>query len=177
MPSYSVIGKSYPNLDSPVKVRGAAVYAGDIKMPGMLIGKILRSPHAHARIVNIDTTKARNMPGVKAVLTGKDTLGVKFGFWRVRPELLDDQGLVTGKVRFIGDHVAAVAAIDEDTAEEALGLIEVEYEPLPAVFTVEEAMREGAHRQGNRFCFKRRYDSVPGTDSQSFIVGLWRSLA
>ncbi len=144
MGSYSIIGKSFPNIDSPVKVRGAAVYAGDIKMPGMLIGKILRSPHAHARIVNIDSTKARNLQGVKAVLTGRDTLGLKYGFWRVRPELLDEQGLVTEKVRFIGDSVAAVAAIDEDTAEEALRLIEVEYELLPAVFSLEEAMRAGA---------------------------------
>src|SRR3972149_11127774 len=105
MRSYAIIGKSYPNLDSPVKVRGAAVYAGDIKMPGMLIGKILRSPHAHARIVNIDTTKAGKLPGVKAVLTGRDTLGLRYGFWRVRPELLDEQGLVTDKVRFLGDHL------------------------------------------------------------------------
>lgn len=144
MPSYAVIGKSFPSLDSPAKVRGEALFAGDLKKPGMLIGKILRSPHAHARIVSIDTSKAMNLPGVKAVLTGKDTLGIKYGFWRVRPELLDEQGLATDKVRFIGDQVAAVAAIDEDTAEEALGLIQVEYEPLPAVFTAEEAMREGA---------------------------------
>ncbi len=144
MQSYAVIGKSFPNVDSPIKVRGAAVYAGDIKMPGMLIGKILRSPHAHARIVNIDTTKARNLVGVKAVLTGKDTLGIHYGFWRVRPELLDEQGLVTDKVRYIGDPVAAVAAVDEDTAEEALRLIQVEYDLLPMAFTLEEAMREGA---------------------------------
>lgn len=144
MPPYSVIGKSYPNIDSPAKVRGEALYAGDLKRPGLLIGKILRSPHAHARIIYIDTTKAGKLPGVKAVLTGRDTLGVKYGFWRVRPELLDEQGLVTDKVRFIGDQVATVAAIDEDTALEALGLIQVEYEPLPAVFTAEAAMREGA---------------------------------
>jgi 4-hydroxybenzoyl-CoA reductase subunit alpha len=144
MESYSVVGKEIPNIDSLVKVKGAALYAGDIKMPGMLIGKILRSPHAHAKILSIDTTRATRLPGVKIVITGKDTLGVKYGVWRARPELLDEEGLAMKKVRFIGDAVAAVAAIDEDTAQGALELIQVDYEPLPAVFTPEEAMKEGA---------------------------------
>ena len=144
MGSYSVVGKSIPNMDSLVKVTGGAVYTGDLKMPGLLIGKILRSPHAHARILNINTAKASKLPGVRRIITGKDTLGIKYGMWRVRPEFLDEEGLATEKVRYLGDAVAAVAAIDEDTALEALELIRVEYEPLPAVFTFEEAMKEGA---------------------------------
>jgi 4-hydroxybenzoyl-CoA reductase alpha subunit len=140
----SVVGKSFPRIDSKIKVTGEARYAGDFKFPGMLYGKILRSPHAHAKILNIDTSKAKKLPGVKAVVTGKDTLGVKYGLWRLRPETMDEQGLAMDKVRYIGDEVAAVAAIDEDTAEEALGLISVEYEPLQGLFTPEEAMKEGA---------------------------------
>ncbi len=140
----SVVGKSFPRIDSGVKVTGEARYAGDLKFPKMLYGKILRSPHAHAKILNIDTSKAERLPGVKSVITGKDTLGVKYGIWRLRPETMDEQGLATDKVRYIGDEVAAVAAIDEDTAEEALGLIRVEYDILPALLDPEEAMKEGA---------------------------------
>lgn len=144
METYSVVGKDFSNIDSLVKVKGTALYTGDMKIPGMLIGKILRSPHAHARILNIDTSRAAKLPGVKVVITGKDTLGVKYGMWRVRPELLDEEGLAMEKVRFIGDAVAAVAAMNEDTALEALELIQVDYERLPAVFTPEEAMKDGA---------------------------------
>lgn len=141
---YSVIGKSFPNKDSISRVTGRALYAGDLKMPGLLVGKILRSPHAHARILNVDTTKASRLPGVRAVITARDTLGRKYGVWRLQPNLCDEEGLATRKVRFVGDAVAAVAAIDEDTALEALELIKVDYEPLPAVFTPEDAMKDGA---------------------------------
>jgi 4-hydroxybenzoyl-CoA reductase alpha subunit len=144
MQQYSVVGKSIPNIDSVSKVTGRALYTGDLKMPGLLVGKILRSPYAHARILNINTSKAARLLGVKTIITGKDTLGIKYGMWRVRRELLDEEGLATEKVRFIGDAVAAVAALDEDSALEAVDLIEVEYEPLPAVFTLEDAMKEDA---------------------------------
>lgn len=140
----SVVGQSFPRIDSGVKVTGEARYAGDLKFHGMLYGKILRSPHAHAKILNIDTSKAKKLPGVKAVITGKDTLGVKYGIWRLRPETMDEQGLATDKVRYVGDEVAAVAAIDEDTAEEALEHIKVDYEPLQGLFSPEEAMKKGA---------------------------------
>jgi 4-hydroxybenzoyl-CoA reductase subunit alpha len=140
----SVVGQSFPRIDSGVKVTGEARYAGDLKFHGMLYGKVLRSPHAHAKILNIDTSKAKKLPGVKAVITGKDTLGVKYGIWRLRPETMDEQGLATDKVRYIGDEVAAVAAIDEDTAEEALEHIKVDYEPLQGLFNPEEAMKKGA---------------------------------
>jgi 4-hydroxybenzoyl-CoA reductase subunit alpha len=110
----------------------------------MLYGKILRSPHPHAKILNIDTSQAEKLIGVKGVVTGKDTLGKKQGIWRRFSELCDEEILCREKVRYIGDPVAAVAAIDEDTAEEALDLIEVEYEPLPAVFDPLEAIKEDA---------------------------------
>jgi len=110
----------------------------------MLYGKILRSPHPHAKILTIDTSRAEKLIGVKAVVTGKDTLGKKQGIWRRFPELCDEEILCRSKARYIGDAVAAVAAVDPDTAEEALDLIEVEYEPLPAVFDPLEAIKEEA---------------------------------
>jgi 4-hydroxybenzoyl-CoA reductase subunit alpha len=120
------------------------MYTVDMKLPGMLYGKILRSPYPHARIIDIDTSRAEKLPGVKAVIAGKDTLGVKYGTFVIRLEFLDKYALAMDKVRFIGEAVAAVAAMDEDIAEEALDLIRVEYEELPAVFDPEEAMKEGA---------------------------------
>ncbi len=141
---YSVIGKSHIRVDGYAKVTGQAKYTFDMVLPNMLYGKILRSPHPHARILNIDTSRAERKIGVKAVVTGKDTLGRKNGAWRRFPELCDEEILCREKVRYIGDPVAAVAAIDEEIAEEALDLIEVEYEILPAVFDPLEAMKEGA---------------------------------
>jgi len=107
----------------------------------MLCGKVLRSPHAHARILNIDASRAERLRGVKAVVTGRDTAGVR---WGVFPYTRDQQLLTGDKVRYIGEDVAAVAAEDEETAMEALELIEVDYEVLPAVFGPLEAMQEGA---------------------------------
>ncbi|GAH59936.1 unnamed protein product, partial [marine sediment metagenome] len=141
MSKYSVIGTRVRRVDGPEKVTGNAKYTFDLILPGMLYGKVLRSPHPHAKILKIDTRKAKRLIGVKAVITGKDTLGRKQGIWRRFPELCDEEILCREKVRYIGDPVAAVAAIDEDTAEEALDLIEVEYEPLPAVFDPLEAIK------------------------------------
>lgn len=139
MANFSVIGKSIPQLDSEKKVTGQARYVTDMKPAGTIFGKILRSPYPHARIVNIDTSKAERLIGVKAVITGKNVPQHKFG-----PMIDDWEFLAIDKVRFVGDEVAAVAAIDEDIAEEALSLIKVEYEELPAVFDPEEAIKEGA---------------------------------
>ena len=144
MSKYSVIGKRVRRVDGPEKVTGNAKYTFDMVLPNMLYGKILRSPYPHAKILNIDTSPAEKLIGVKAVVTGKDTIGRKQGIWRRFPELCDEEILCRTKVRYIGDPVAAVAAIDEDTAEEALDLIEVEYEPLPAVFDPLEAIKENA---------------------------------
>jgi len=141
---YSVIGTRVHNVDGPEKVSGTARYTFDLTMPNMLYGKILRSPYPHARICSIDTSKAEALPGVKCVVTGKDTKGMKQGIWRRFPELCDEEILCREKVRYIGDPVAAVAAIDEDLAEEALNLIDVEYEPLQAVYDPMEAIKDGA---------------------------------
>jgi 4-hydroxybenzoyl-CoA reductase alpha subunit len=144
MSKYSVIGTRVHNVDGPEKVTGTARYTFDLTMPNMLYGKILRSPYPHARICSIDTSKAEALVGVKCVVTGKDTIGMKQGIWRRFPELCDEEILCREKVRYIGDPVAAVAAIDENIAEEALNLIDVEYEPLQAVFDPMDAIKDGA---------------------------------
>src|SRR3990172_4448564 len=133
MPAYSVVGERLPRVDSVAKAAGQAAFTGDMVLPGMLYGKILRSPYPHARLLHIDTSLARRLPGVRAVVTGKDTLGKKYCIVSI-PEFCDEMALPLDTVRFMGEPVAAVAAIDEDTAEEALEKIKVEYEPLPAVF-------------------------------------------
>lgn len=140
---YSVVGKRLPLIDSVAKVTGEAKFTDDLSLPGMLVGKILRSPHPHARIVRIDAGRALKLPGVRAVVTGKDTAGIKYG---ALDHMRDEQPLAVEKARYIGDEVAAVAAVDEEAAREALDQIEVEYEILPALFTPEEAMRPGATR-------------------------------
>lgn len=144
MTEYSIVGKNIPKVDAEDKVTGRAKYAGDLHFPGMLSGKILRSPYPHAKILKINTEKASKLVGVKAILTGKDTLGIRMGNVEVVAEMADRYPLAMDKVRFVGNEVAAVAAVDEETAEEALTLIEVEYEELPAVFDPEEAMVPGA---------------------------------
>ena len=144
MSEYSIIGKPTPNVDGAVKTTGEAVYTFDMTLPNMLYGRLLRSPHPHAKIISIDTSEAEKLPGVKAVVTGKDTPGGKYGLWRRFRELCDQEVLATEKVRFIGDPVAAVAAINEEIADKALDLIEVEYEVLPAVFEPMEAIKDDA---------------------------------
>ena len=144
MEENSIIGKAVPRVDAVEKATGKAIYTDDFKLAGMLIGKIKRSPHPHARILRIDTSRAEKLPGVKAVVTGKDTTGRKFGTIKAYKAIWDELPLCMDKVRYIGDEVAAVAAVDEDTALEALDLIDVEYEELPAVFDPLEAMKPGA---------------------------------
>ena len=139
-----VIGRSVPRVDAPDKATGKAMYTADMRLPGMLHGKLLRSPVPHARILNIDISQAASLPGVKDVIVGKDTPGIKYGNWRLFPQTQDEFPLAMDKVRFIGDEVAAVAAIDPDIAEEAIDLIHVDYEELPAVFNVDEALAPGA---------------------------------
>src|SRR3972149_11326108 len=141
MEEYSVIGKRLPRIDGPIKTTGEAKYTADISLPGMLHGKILRSPFAHARIHHLETSRAERLMGVRAVVVGKDFGNFKYGFL---PTTRDESPLALDKVRFIGEEVAAVAAIDEDIAQEALDLIRVEYEELPAVFDPLAAMQEGA---------------------------------
>jgi len=140
---YSVIGTRVRNVDAVDKVTGTGKYTVDIVLPNMLHGKILRSPHPHARIVAIDTSRAEKLPGVKCVLTGQDTLGRKNGIWRSYRDLCDEEILCREKVRYVGDAVATVAATEKEIAEEALTLIDVEYELLPAAFDPLDAMQEG----------------------------------
>jgi 4-hydroxybenzoyl-CoA reductase subunit alpha len=137
---YSAIGKRQPFIDGLDKASGAAKFTADLALPGMLTGKLLRSPYPHARVLNVDAAKALALRGVKAVVTGADVPGEKYGFFRSRR---DETGL-TVKARYIGDPVAAVAAVDEETAMEAMDFINVDYGELPPVLDVEKAMEEGA---------------------------------
>jgi CO/xanthine dehydrogenase Mo-binding subunit len=128
---YSVIGKRQAKLDGPPKSTGRSQFTDDIILPGLLYGKIVRSPIPRGKILNIDTAKAEKLPGVKAVITHKDTDGIMVG--------PDQQLLCNDIVYYNGDEVAAVAAVDEDTAYEAAALIEVDYQPIPALLSIEEA--------------------------------------
>ena len=141
---YSVIGKRLPRIDSRSKATGEAIYTIDIQLPKMLFGKILRSPYPHARIRHIDTSRAEHLPGVRGVISAKDLSSEKKAYFYFGAFVPDEYPLAIDRVRFIGDEVAAVAAIDEDIAQEALELIRVEYDPLPAIFDAEEAIKEGA---------------------------------
>ncbi len=149
---FSVVGTRIRQPDGPAKATGEAKFAGDISLPGMLIGKILRSPYPHAIVKSIDTSKAEALPGVMAVLTpdnvaewngfdrGMKDMPLGAGGYRVPPE----EAVVNKVARHYGDAIAAVAAVDEHTAEEAIELLEVEYEVLPFVLDAEEAMQPGA---------------------------------
>lgn len=139
---FSVLGGRHRKADGHLKATGRAVYTDDLSLPRMLHARILRSPHPHAEIVSIDTAKAEALPGVLAVLTG-EALPTTYG---VIPWTMDEQALCTDRVRFVGDEVAAVAAIDEETAQAALALIEVDYRVLPAVMDPHQALDPEAPR-------------------------------
>ena len=141
MSTFSVLNTRAPRVDSPAKATGRAKYADDLSMPGMLYAAILQSPLAHAKILHIDTSKAKKLPGVKGVITAKEAGLVRYG---VSPARYDETLFAWDKVRYVGDEIAAVAAVDQATAQEALELIKVDYEELPAVFDMFEAMKEGA---------------------------------
>ena len=154
------VGRSISRVDGSDKVSGNTVYTADVQLPGMLWGKCLRSPYAHARIVSINTDAAKKVEGVRAVLIGED-----FPDKRVGLSLRDTPLLAAGKVRFIGEKVVAVAAEDRDAAEEALSAIEVEYRELPGVFNAPHAMIHGAplvHENLARYAgFKAPDDEIP----------------
>ena len=137
----NIVGTRVPMLDAGLKVKGAAQFTDDLVLPGMLFGKILRSPLPHARILDIDTSKAEKLPGVRGVVTGRNIPDRQYG---IVPMAKDEYALAKDKVRYIGDDVAAVCAIDPEIAEEALELIDVDYEELAAVFDPREAIKEGA---------------------------------
>lgn len=147
---FNVIGKDYPRFEVEEKVRGEYQYIGDMSLPNMLHAKVLRSPYAHALVKRIDTEKAERLPGVKAVITCKDQ-GIKdrmllriTGIHFSKQTRLRDSYALEDEVRYVGDRVAAVAAVTPEIAEEALGLIDVEYEELPVILDPIEAMKPGA---------------------------------
>ena len=141
MENYSIVGKRIPHRDSVEKVTGSAVFTSDIKLSGMLYGKILRSTVPHAKIRKIDISKAAKLRGVKAIITSRDTPLVKYS---ISPTWADQMILDDQKLRCIGDEIAAVAAVTEEIAEAALELIQVQLEELPGVYDPLEAMKEGA---------------------------------
>jgi 4-hydroxybenzoyl-CoA reductase subunit alpha len=166
MSDFSVIGKSIAMVDAAGKTTGAGKYTDDLSLPGMLVGKILHSPYPHARIVRIDTSRAKALDGVVAVVTGEDAPN-QYG---ILPVGHDETALAVGKVRYVGDNVACVAAINEEIAEQALELIDVEYEPLPAYFDPEESMKAEAdfiheHRPHN---LEKDYHHVFGDPEKGF---------
>src|SRR6266478_6006339 len=137
--SKQVVGNPTPRVEGELKVSGEAKYAVDVTLPGMLWGKLLRSPISSGKIKRIDASKALALSGVRAVVTGEDCTGLKIG-----RRLYDMPILADGRVRFVGEKVAAVAADDELIAEEALELIEVEYEEMDPLLDPVAAMKPGA---------------------------------
>lgn len=135
----STLGRDTPQVNARAKVMGRAQYAGDLKVAGMLHGKVMRSPYPHARIVAIDTAAARALPGVKAVLTGADAPRTMWGVHHKERRILAE-----GVVRFAGEEVVAIAAATEEIARDAMDLVHIEYEELPAILTPEEALDEDA---------------------------------
>ena len=132
--TYSIIGQPIPaRVDGTGKVTGVTRYADDLFLPRMLYGKLLRSPHPHARIVRLDTSKAAALPGVFAVITGADLPQP----YSIMPVNQDEHALAIDKVRYVGDPVAAVVAVDEETAATALHHIAVAYEPLRPLMSIE----------------------------------------
>jgi CO/xanthine dehydrogenase Mo-binding subunit len=159
---YKYIGKGVPRVDADMKVTGQATYVGDMSFPGMLYAKMLTSPHAHAKIIKIDTSKAKSLSGVGAVLTGAD-LDYHVGLY-----LVDKRILAREKVRYHGEPVAAVAAETLEIAEEAISLIEVEYEILKPLLDVEESFNERINLVhpdlGNYSRLKSAFFPQPGTN-------------
>jgi len=179
MPEYSVVGKPLPRVDAKVKVTGQAKYAADLELPDMLWGKLAGIPCPHARILNIDTSRAERLPGVKAVITGKE-FGGYTQIYRSGREFRgyppDMPPLAVDKVRYYGEPVAGVAAIDEDIAEEAAELIKVDYEELPGVFEPEVAMKDGMPQVSkdfkNNICIEYHWNfgDVEKGFSESYLV-------
>lgn len=166
-----MIGKRIPQIESYSKATGSAKYSIDMKFPGMLYGKILRSPYAHAKIKNISIKKALELYGVKCVVTGRDLKTTKYG-----AQINDEYVLAKDKVRYIGDEVAAVAAINENIAEKAIDMIDVEYEKLPAYMSTEESTRNDAikiHKNKNNIATEISFvrgDIDKGFDEADIII-------
>ena len=168
MATYARIGKPLPRMEGAEKATGATKYTADLAPEGTLWGRVLRSPWPHARLVNIDASQARRVPGVHAVLTGSDVTGIRYG-----RRMHDVPVLAEDRVRFVGERVAAVAAEDKDTAEEALLLIDVEYEELTPVFDPLDSLADGApllHPEVNSYRGLPRQLEKP---SNAFVRDEW----
>lgn len=169
----AVVGNRVPMIDAAAKVKGTAQFTDDLMLSGMLHGKILRSPLPHAKILHIDTLRAERLPGVKGVMTGKDIPDRMYG---IVPKARDEYALAKDKVRYIGDEVAAVCAIDPEIAEDALELIKVDYEELPAVFDPLEAKKEGAPlihdgvKNNTSFSIRKEFGNVEKGFAESDFV-------
>jgi 4-hydroxybenzoyl-CoA reductase subunit alpha len=148
MREHQVINSRTRRIDTPAKATGRAVFVDDISKPGMLYGALLQSPIAHGKILGIDTSEAAKLPGVRCIVTATEAGLTPYG---VSPARYDETLFCHEKVRYVGDEIAAVAAVDLETAEKAVELIKVEYEALPAVFTIQDAMAEGAPQLHEKF--------------------------
>jgi 4-hydroxybenzoyl-CoA reductase subunit alpha len=167
------VGVSIPRVDAVDKVMGRAQYTADIFLPNMAHGKLLGSPIAHGIITRIDTSKAEALPGVLAILTGKDVTDTKHG---VSPARYDEDVLAKDKVRHVGDPIAAVAAVDERTAERAVALIDVEFQELPAVLDPAQAVAAGAAQVHERFegnintHVEQKFGDVEAGFAESYLI-------
>jgi len=165
MAGYRVIGTPVERVDGPEMLTGQALYGPDMRLPNMLWGKILRSPIPHGIVLRVDVEKAKKHPGVKAVICARDVPARRYGY-----AIEDEYIFAIDKVVYVGQPMAAVAAVDEETAEEALSLIDVDYEELPAVFDAEEAIRDGAplvhevDKYNARSVYLASWYPVPGTN-------------
>ena len=166
MTDLSIIGKRIAMVDAAGKTTGAGKYTDDLRVPGMLLGKILHSPYPHARIKHIDTSRAEALEGVVAVVVGKDAPKT----YGILPVGHDETALAVDKVRYVGDNVACVVAVDEATAERALELIIVEYEVLPAYFDPEESMKAESDliHEGKPHNLEKDYHHVFGDPEKGF---------
>jgi len=163
-----VVGRPLGRIEGPAKVGGQTLYTADVQLPGLIWGKCLRSPLAHARIARVNTEKAKKVRGVLAVLTGQDLPPFRVGL-----SLQDSPILAQGKARFTGEKVAAVAAENLDAAEEALSLIEIDYEELPAVFDPREAMAPGAALVHEELSSYKGFHPPPETLPNVFAIQNW----
>ena len=163
-----VVGRPLGRIEGPAKVGGQTLYTADVQLPGLVWGKCLRSPYAHARIARVNAERAKKMKGVFAVLTGQDLPPFRVGL-----SLQDSPILAQGKARFTGEKVAAVAAENLDAAEEALSLIEIDYEELPAVFDPREAMAPGAALVHEELSSYKGFHPPPETLPNVFAIQNW----
>lgn len=166
MADFSIIGKPIPMVDGSGKVTGRGIYTDDLKIPGMLYAQILRSVHPHAKILKLDTSRAENLPGVIAIVTGKELTG-KYG---ILPVGHDETALAVDKVRYVGEGIAAIAATSPEIAEEAIRLIDIVYEPLPAYFDALQSMNnpEVLIHEDKPFNIERDYHHNFGDVEEAF---------